>query len=333
MRRPRLLLRYAFAVLLAAVLLGNAQSSQARDYEWYPGLPDASFGNWTNASQGGMSYAKRAQQWFVTPMAMTTAEFINEQNPDRPGDMWVRAEGYFISPKGAPDNYGYLEPMTVRSAGFGLMPVEATVQISQRRKNGYPVPVRVKLGANYTYTPDGNGGSARVDIEYPSVTIKDSFNVRILSVRVDGVDVGLTGDCRTTAPAPVTMRSPRFVRDDIQGKVEADWFRGRDPSSYFHPYYGGQLTGTMTIPPFTGCTTKSGDDMSGLMTVSASGQGNTVIARAGWPCPFAQGGSVTPAPPGVSNPGLGGGHAPSPELDPRYCPGVQPFEYPRRGER
>lgn len=336
MRRPWLLLRGGIAVLLLAALLGNGPSQAD---ELYPGLPDATFGNWANASQGGMSYAKRAKQWFVSPMGMTTAEVINEQDPEDPvHHQWIRAEGYFISPKGAPAEYGYLEPMTVRSVGFGLMPVEATVQISQRRENGYPIPVRVKISTFWTNRPRPPGdpypSPTITDKTFHSAKISDRFNVQILDVKVDGVDVRLSGTCRTVKPAPVTMESPQYQIDDANrypGYTD-EWFASHDPSTYYHPLYGGELKGTMTIPPFTGCTTEVGDDLSDLLTLSAAGSGNTVTARTGWQCPYVDGGALAPAPPGVSNPGLGGGHAYSPELDPRHCPGVKPFDYPRRAD-
>lgn len=336
MRRRRVLSRGGIAVLLAGALLAGAQSSQAEDEpEWYAGLPDTTFGNWTNASQGSMSYAKRAKQWFISPQGMVVAEAINEQDPDNIRRQWIRAEGYFVSPTGAPANYGYLEPMTVRSVGFGLMPVEATVQVSQRFVDGYPSPVRARLGATSTVTRDPDTGAiTRRDIEYHSITVEDSFNVRVLSVRVDGMDMGLNGDCRTIEPAPVKMATPSYVREDTQnGPPEDEWFRSRDPSTYFQPFYGGELNGSMTIPPFTGCTTTAGDDLSRLLTLAASGPDNPVVARAGWPCAFQEDGANAPAPPGVSSPMLGSGHAPGGGTDPRWCPGVKPFAYPARENR
>ncbi|TYL55927.1 hypothetical protein FXB39_01640 [Nocardioides sp. BGMRC 2183] len=334
MRRPWLLLRGCMALLLLAALMSSATSSQAED-QWYPGLPEATFGNWVNAAQGGMSYAKRAQQWFVSPMGMTTAEVYIEQNPDNYNHKWVRAAGYFISPKGAPANYGYLEPMKVRSVGFGLMPVEATIRISQRFADGYPVPVRVKLAMinEFRQRPPGDPTPGMIqDRAFLESTISDRFNVEIIDVKVDGVDLQLDGNCRTVKPAPVTLVSPAFRIEDVTRypTYQDDWFRAHDPSTYYHPQYGGELKGTMTIPPFTGCTTAAGDDLSDLLTLSASGPDNTVLARTGWPCPYVKNGANAPAPPGVSNPGLGSGHAPSKELDPRYCPGVKAFDYPDR---
>lgn len=335
MRRRRLLLRGGTAVLLAAALLTTAQSSRADDdYEWYPGLPEATFGNWSNASQGGMSYAKRAKQWFVAPVGMTVAEFINENDPDDIGSKWIRAEGYIVSPPGAPANYGYLEPMTVRSVGFGLMPVEATVQISQRFEGGYPVPIQVKLDTYTVIEPRPPGDSNPTMIQnttFKATTISDSFDVRILNVKVDGVDLQLNGDCRTVTPAPVEMTSPEYIINDMERHpgYEQEWYRSHDPSTYFHPIRGGQLSGTITIPPFTGCTTTAGDDLSDLLTLSASGPGNPVMARTGWPCAFEEGGISAPAPPGASNPKAAtaaGGQADGG----RECPGVKPFEYPQR---
>ncbi len=337
MRRRRLLFRGGIAVLLVASMLTTAQSSQADDDnepEWYAGLPDTKLGNWATAPQGGLSYAKRARQWFRTPIGMATADYEEVKDPNDVFNQGVRADGYFISPTGAPANYGYLEPMTVRSVGFGLMPVEATVQISQRRKDGYPIPVRFVSGNTETHIPVPGRG-VRVDARYWPITVTDAFNVQILSVKVDGVDLALNGDCRTAEPAPVVMKSPEYFieyKNRDEG-YEKQWFANADPSTYYHPLYGGELNGSITIPPFTGCTTQSGDDLSRLLTLSVSGSDNPVTARTGWPCEFRVKGAPAPGPPGVSNPGLGGGHAPQKGADPRYCPGIKKIEYPNRVDR
>jgi hypothetical protein len=324
------------AVLLMAALLTTAQSSRADDQpEWYPGLPDATFGNWSPASQGSMSYARRAKQWFISSTGMVVAEFAIVDLPqvgDAQGQQ-IPAEGYFVSPQGAPANYGYLEPMTVRSVGFGMIPVEATVQVSQRRENGFPVPVRVQLEArswNYMI-----GARRTSDYTVEDTKVADSFNVRILAVKVDGVDLGLNGDCRTVEPAPVSMTGPGYTIEDTtrngdSSYSDTDWYLEHDVSTYFNPIKGGELTGTMTIPAFTGCTTTAGDDLSSLLTLSVSGADNPVKARTGFPCPYEANGVNAPLPPGVSNPRLGTGHVDKPPLKPGYCPGIKPFEYPTR---
>jgi len=342
MRRRRLLFRGGIAVLLMAALLATAQSSQADDEpDWYPGLPNSTFGQYASTSQGSMAYAKRAKQWFISPTGMVTAEYITENAPEDAGNgpdetshVLVPAEGYFVSPKGAPANYGYLEAMTVRSVGFGMIPVEATVQVSQRRANGLPIPVRVVLDGNNVMYVDG--GRRVKDYTVKETKVSDSFNVQILDVKVDGVDLELNGDCRTVEPAPVSMVGPGYVILDYDRTAnygEQDWYLEHDISTYYNPIKGGELTGTMTIPPFTGCTTKAGDDLSRLMTLSVSGPDNPVKARTGYPCPFEVDGRNAPAPPGASNPQLGDAHIPSPLLDPGYCPGIKPFEYPARADR
>lgn len=336
MRRRRLLFRGGMAVLLMAALLTTAQASRADDEpEWYPGLPDTTFGSWSNTSQGSMSYARRAKQWFISSTGMTVAEFEILDLPqvgDAQGQQ-IPAEGYFVSPKGAPANYGYLEPMTVRSVGFGMIPVEATVQVSQRRENGFPVPVRAQLEAtthNYMI-----GQRRTADYKVEDTKVSDSFNVRILSVKVDGVDLELNGDCRTAEPAPVAMVGPGYtIKDTLRNGDtsygDTDWYLEHDASTYFNPVKGGELTGTMTIPPFTGCTTAAGDDLSSLLTLSVSGPDNPVKARVGFTCPYEIDNVNAPLPPGESNPRLATGHVNKAPLKPGHCPGVKPFEYPTR---
>lgn len=329
--------RWVLGTALIAVVAFIPQTSSADD--WYPGLPDqTTLGTWSNAAQGGMSYAKRAKQWFRTPQTMTTAAFeilVDGASPDgHSTGGGVHAEGYFVSPKGAPANYGYLEPMTVRSVGFGLMPVEATVQVSQRRKNGYPIPVHVLLKYKDVLVPKTGINCPCIDNMTASpVTISDAFNVRILDVKVDGVDMGLSGNCRTSTPAPVTVSSPAYEIDDITRYpgYEAEWYATHDPSTYFHPLHGGELNGSMTIPPFTGCTTKTGDDLSRLMTLSVSGAGNPVSARAAWPCDIAVNGAPAPAPPGAATPKLATTMAGGKSTGfSDYCFGAKPFDYPAR---
>lgn len=333
MQRKQLLRRGVLAVLSAALVF-SAQASQAD--EWYPGLPDpdtSTGGTWGAAAQGGISYAKRAKQWFRSPMGMVTFTAMVFQRPsDDPLVYKFGATGqaYFASPKGAPEPYGYLEPMTVRSVGFGLMPVEATVQVSQRRRNGYPIPLISTLSGEDHYRPGGGLAYEQVSNE---TVVKDAFNVQILKVRVDGQDLELNGDCRTVEPAPLTMIGPRYTIPDPDSTPTAkeDWYRAADPSTFFHPFWGGQLKGNMTIPAFTGCTTASGDDLSALMTLSVSGPDNPVSARVGWPCNRAQDGAGWPLATGQSNPRAtrGGGWKPNGGAS-DGCTGSEPFDYPAR---
>jgi len=337
MRRKRYLRHASWAVALCAVLVFTAQSSRAD--EWYPGLPDpaAGFGQeWQSASQGGLSYAKRAKQWFRSPDAMVTVNVFATIDSDDGKESHYHATGraYMVSPAGAPENYGYLPQMTVRSVGFGMIPVEATVQVSQRRENGYPVAATATISGSDYYDPAVSGGVARQVAD--DTVVDDAFNVQIVGVRVDGVDLGLTGDCRTVTPAPVHMVGSgytiplpyRIVRGE---KWPQDWYKTQDPSTFFHPLWGGQLNGSMTIPAFTGCTTASGDDLSALMTLSVSGPDNPISARIGWPCARTIAQVAYPLAPGQSTPKstIADGWMPTGQST-KGCNGTKKFTYPER---
>jgi hypothetical protein len=321
MHRKRWLRHGFWAAALCAVLVLSAQSSSADD-DLYPGLPlpgDGGLG-YSVIAQGGISYAKRAKQWFRTPDGMVNAAVALGADPADPtgNRKFTAAESYFVSPAGAPEHYGYLAPMTVRSVGFGLIPVEATVQISQRRENGYPVPLKTKLDANYV--SDGGIPQTFLSVNASDTVVDDAVNVQILGVRVDGVDLELTGDCRTAEPAPLHLVGKGYTipYPDATPTTQDDWFRSHDPSEYYNPLKGGDLTGTITIPSFTGCTTASGDDLSALMTLAVSGPDNPVSARNGWPCVIKKDGYNWPAPPGMATPKEAG------------CYGTKTIPYPER---
>jgi hypothetical protein len=251
------------------------------------------------------------------------------------------ALAYVASPAGAPANYGYLPVMTVRSVGFGLIPVEATVQVSQRRENGYPVAARAAItSVEYKSAPDAFGRQTVTRQVADDTVVDDAFNVQILGVRVDGVDLALTGDCRTVTPAPIhlvgsgyTIADPYLLPDSGGYLSNIDkFFQTTDPSTYFNPLWGGQLNGTMTIPSFTGCTTASGDDLSALMTLSVSGSDNPISARVGFPCSRNVAGSSWPLAPGQSTPKstIADGWKPTRGTGYVGCTGTQKFAYPQR---
>jgi len=281
-----------WAAAIAALVMALPPSSHGEE-EW-PGLPesDGTFGHtWNGAAQGGISYATRAKQWVRSPDGMVTFQAA-AKNVGLEGNCSTKCvqhtrvggQAFIVSPEGAPAPYGYLAPMTVRSVGFGLMPVEATVQVSQRRQDGYPIPFVTWLDGEISY--DTSLQPEPLANAFKAVHFEDAVNVRILRVLVDGVDLGLSGDCRAATPALMELSAPAHAVVDparTPTTIE-DWYRRADPATYFHPEWGGQLSGTITIPPFTGCTTASGDDLSDLMTLSVSGPDNPVTARIGDRC-------------------------------------------------
>lgn len=324
-RRRRTL---CLAALLGLVLLACPWASQAEVYHPYPGLPEPSFqsGGWGSVAQGGIAETAKARQWVVMPT--TTVGYwsgqVRRENNPAPGVRYrdtFRGEAFFVSPPGAADPYGHLPPLRVRTVGFGLLPVEAVVQVRQRRADGRPLPVVATIGGSMLdddpQGPDGSNGTRIFD----EVRIEDAFEVRVTKVLVDGVDIGLTGACRTVRPAPVEMTGPAHVVpagvDDLR-----HYYRGLDPATFFHPLYGGQLTGSLDLPAFTGCTTESGDDLSPMITLSVSGPDNRAIFQAGFPCAEIQQGIGIPPAPGEWN------TLPVDETNP--CTTPDPMPYPAR---
>lgn len=321
MRRTDTRRKLTAAAALAGLLVCIGPSSQAD--EWYPGLPDPSgdyaASNWANVAQTGLTHAVKARQFVRNPDAMVTSVVKAITGP-KIGDektYTVGGAAYLVSPEGAPATYGYLEPMTVRTVGFGLMPIEATVQVSQRRENGYPLPLVVDYVSTYQYYPGTYQYKAFVALP---TKVEDAFNVEILNVRLDGMDLELVPGCRTVEPAPVSMIGPGYtVPDPMRSRDYLEkWYDTADPAAFFNPIKGGQLAGTMTIPPFTGCVTASGDDLSAMMTTAVSGPGNTVVAQVLGPCALIKEGADWPLATGLSTPTKAG------------CPARPPLPYPAR---
>jgi len=271
---------------LTAALLFAFQGSAQAAFLPYPGLPEPapnlSAANWYWVQQAGMSETVKAEQYVaLPPLTMASWGGTRQLPPSEPltGRFVTIGDTAFVSPPGAPKPYGYMPPLRVRSVGFGMLPVEATMQISQRFKDGKVVPVHAEVGATTYQAHDSPNYEVQDD-----VVVTDAFNVQVTKVTLDGVSVGLTGDCHTVTPAPVRLVGkgyavPRSVHD--AGLDTPEWPRKTfGLANFFNPLIGGQLSGTMTIPPFTGCTTKNGDDLSPLLTLSASGPGNKVVATA-----------------------------------------------------
>ena len=309
-------------LVLALVALTSQWSAQADPFYPYPGLPEASFehGGWAITSQVGISETAKARQWVRAP-ALSAASWVGPEdtvlNPE-PGvkyRYYQKADVAFVSPPGYEEGYGHLEPLVVRTVGFGMVPIEATVQVSQRRADGRPIPIHVVVQQDVV---------ANDDWVFKDAHVTDSFELQVSKVVIDGVDIGLTGRCHTATPAPVDLRGsgftiPKAVQNGSDAAIRA-FLAAKEPGSYFHPVYGGQLQGSIEIPAFTGCTTASGDDLSAMFTASVSGTGNQVIFRTNVVCQIKKAGSNRdwPPAPGENTPARTG------------CAAPQPIDYPAR---
>ena len=128
---------------------------------------------------------------------------------------------------------------------FGFVPTEAKMQLTQVGL-GF---ADIKL--NLT-DPTGVTNSA---------TVTGSFTARLYGAKVNGVPLDLGPRCRTSVPIEI----------ELHGKPPTYLLTG-----------GGPLSGTVTIPPFTGCGVT--EDLDPLITGLVSGGGNFVKLTQGSIC-------------------------------------------------
>lgn len=269
--RRRLRRTLGMSFLAAAILsLSSHSSSNAAEGPW-PGLPRfTGEGSWTGAAQGGISQAAKARQWAQVPMQVTAArqqttgtEYPQPDPLDRFSRRVYTISLFLVSPPGSEHNYGMSPKFTVRTVAFGAIPVEATLQLIQRRgPDGLPVPIVASSGITFFNV----SGTA----EYEDTVIEDDVTLRVTRLVVDGVDLGLAGRCQTAEPGKLSLFGRGW--NETEG-VSRDypWLQGR----YFASA-GGALEGSVDIPSFAGCTSSNGEDISRLLASAVSGPGNAV---------------------------------------------------------
>lgn len=297
-------------------------------------------GAWLNFPQVGMAGSTKSKQWARIPLSMMAANIIffyyNRPGSDVPGqkvenEFWYDIRAFFVSPQGSDRNYGDSALIPVRTVAFGSVPVEATLQVSQKRDaRGLPVPLRLKPHDYKVVPPDSNFTSRTV---VDSVALNADVIFRVIDLTVDGIDLNLVGTCQTGAA--LRLRSKELIVDEPVGysneqglsKLEMEF----DPKVYQYGIQGGTLTGTLDIPAFSGCGTASGDDLSPLLTAALSGPGNPVSARVGATnCQiYDENYNARPIPPGVNNPkDPRAGCFVSWHPNPKIVTVPEPFEFP-----
>lgn len=290
---PRRLV-HLVAVALVAVSLGVQSSSAAEDPR-FPGLPEVN-GKWVGPRSTGVNFVGRAEQWMrLPPMIIAAYAPLAQSKTDTSCRRYFPfksvidypATGYFRSSKGAAEPWGIVGPFTVRTAAFGSIPVEASITIRQPRdSSNLPVGLAIHQRGStycdaeqpYPTNPELGGGNSRVG----AATAKGQVEVVVTSLKVDGVDLGLAGgSCRTSRLGTLDLSSVAF---DTQQPDQL--LPGVEPipeniltTPYLTLANGGLLTGTVDIPAFSGCATKSGDDVSRLLTAAVSGADNNVRVR------------------------------------------------------
>lgn len=139
---------------------------------------------------------------------------------------------------------GVMPPMTGQFLSFGFMPVEATMELSQ-------------VGPMTVYTD----GLAIVPFTY-TVRVVSQLSARVTQVKINGVSLEVGQNCRTERPIDTVLS-------------------GGTPQ-YQNILNGGPLSGTIEIPPFSGCGVT--EDLDPLFTGTISGPNNYVKVKQGNIC-------------------------------------------------
>ena len=250
-----------------------------------PEFGDKDMYGWLNTNQNGLAGAVKSKQWARVPVgvvAVNASFVVNNQVPPfedlRPNGEYTFAQAFLVSPAGSGTNYGDSVDIPVRTVAFGSIPVEVTLQVRQRRDaRNLPVPINID-SLNYRDDEAMPDGSVRVTFE--PTRIRASVAVRVRSLKVDGVDVGLGTRCQTPHTAQLDVVSEKFVAYD-RGEIPDRSIKDFDPAHGFQGVNGGTLNGSISIPSFGGCATRSGDDVSPILTSAISGSGNPVSIRTG----------------------------------------------------
>ncbi|WP_328897490.1 DUF6801 domain-containing protein [Streptomyces sp. NBC_00236] len=157
-----------------------------------------------------------------------------------------------------------LPPASGTFLTFGFMPTTAVMEMTQIPPkidaNGIPVPnIKSDIAINLS-----DNSSKNITV------ITMDFMLRLRDVEVNGVPMDVGDSCRTSKP----------FRLSLEGRMTMT------PEGVIDGYTlvsGGVLTGSVTIPPFSGCGT-AGEDLDSLFTASISGESGYVKQTQGAPC-------------------------------------------------
>lgn len=292
----------ALAVGLGAAALGSLLPSAARaDTAPAPGLPlfhqvptqlplgeknlnkvtDTQFGATDSALVAGAVDAGRPRLSVSLPISLVGVDQVNRthyQVPSpRKGISHFQTAIDFVnlvyvqSPAGTSPAYGVLPPLTATTLAFGMVPVRTTVVLAQPREGvtaAQPLGTPVPLVANAYEDTSTCGLVCAQDIKY-DVTMTGQLLLTLRDVLVDGTPLDVGSACTTTTPVTISVVS-KFGNPDPTR-----------PTGFYSPITGGDLYGTLTIPPFTGCRGASGEDLSPLFTNALSGPDNAVHLNQG----------------------------------------------------
>jgi hypothetical protein len=303
-RRLRIPIGCLVAVLSLLILTGGRAMGETSYPPPWPGLPSlpcvlshtspAGYqagcieypAEWGGAAQAGVAGSGRAQQWTRIPLTILATHVAvgyswldPSPDPPNPGkshapfDIWA----WMVSPDGSAHNYGDSPLIRVRTVAFGAVPVEAALQVSQRRDaHGLPKPLHAyQDSGSLNHLDPRVAGQDRAYVD--PAQFDSPVTLVVKSLKVDGIDARLRDGCSTGTPARLQLTSPALVGNPASSSSRGTF----DQAKGFAGTLGGTLTGNLAIPAFGSCRTASGEDLGRLLTAAISGPDNPVTVRLG----------------------------------------------------
>ncbi len=249
--------------------------------------------SWLSPRATGVNYSTATRQWIRVPpifgaaynvLSGTRQDFTCRRlAPYRSRKDW-QAFVHLRSTQGSRAPYGYLGPFTVRTLAFGSIPVEAQIRISQLR-DGDDLPIALEATQRTGDFCEGLGphaGPEEIEAHWDAAKLRGQVIVEVVTLKVDGVSVGLRGRCRGREPSSLELSGREWFSlapdnehiDEPVGTVA--WLM---KTREFGMANGGLLTGNLVVPEFVGCLTSTGEDLSALLTAAVSGPDNPVSMR------------------------------------------------------
>lgn len=216
-----------------------------------------------SAYQAGYADAAKVGEAIGTGFPVVGTAFTSGRGEGIAANTNVIADGHVFSCTVTSAHLDYrgrpeLPPVRVTLLAFGVEPVTATAIISQ-------------LGAHVTrlaYQDQGRVGHIFAGTPVVAV-VTARLGLRLTDVTVNGTKLDVGPDCHAAG----SLRTPGNPVAPGQVMLVGGTRRG-DPLP--HDSGLGAVAGQVSIPPFTGCRTPSGENLDPLLTAAASGPGNYV---------------------------------------------------------
>jgi hypothetical protein len=160
-------------------------------------------------------------------------------------------------------------PATVTALAFGFMPVTATLTFAQagpRLLSGCTTSDSCPPVTEVAYQ------QLPANVNPYTVVSTAQVSLSVSNVKVNGVPLSVSQDCRTDGPV-YSPDSPADPGNDLL--VLTGGSAVTDPAPPFGSILnGGSLAGTPTVPYFTGCTGPGGENLDPLFDATLSGPDN-----------------------------------------------------------